>query len=280
MTQSSGSQDGGTAARRGRRPVRPGPDSGPVALLARRLWELKKQAGDPSFADMASRLGAARLAPGSTAVRRHVWRGRVWTAVPYRVLQDTEDYLVVAGWPGLRGLVSTTLIDTITNGGHDRDRPIRELASGTWELGWWAWRRTSVRSWYGLDAYFTIRQFFDAEHRPLCWYVDFDLPKQRTPLGIDTFDLMVDLIADPDLSGYRWKDEDDYEHARRLGLIDDRVHRRVTEARQEVVGLIETRQGPFAHDWTPLPHETWPVPSLPEDAATGHLRDLPSGSAP
>jgi hypothetical protein len=53
----------------------------------------------------------------------------------------------------------------------------------------------------------------------------------------------VDLITEPDLSGYRWKDEDDYEHARRLGLIDDRVHRRVTEARQEVVGLIETRRG-------------------------------------
>ncbi|MFB4268166.1 hypothetical protein [Nonomuraea sp. GTA35] len=49
----------------------------------------------------------------------------------------------------------------------------------------------------------------------------------------------MDLIAEPDLSGYRWKDE----HARRLGLIDDRVHRRVAEARQEVVGLIETRRG-------------------------------------
>ncbi|GAA2213692.1 hypothetical protein GCM10009850_091550 [Nonomuraea monospora] len=80
-----------------------------------------------------------RFTPGTTAVRRHVRQGEVWTAVPYRVLQDTDDYLVVAGWPSLRGLLSTTLIDTITNGdAADRKHPIRELASGAWELARWS----------------------------------------------------------------------------------------------------------------------------------------------
>ncbi|MFD0478659.1 hypothetical protein ACFQ0B_68545 [Nonomuraea thailandensis] len=70
MTQSPGSQDEGTGARRGRRPVRPDPGSGPVALLAHRLWELKEQAGDPSFADMASRLGAAASKSSLAAAAR------------------------------------------------------------------------------------------------------------------------------------------------------------------------------------------------------------------
>ncbi|KAB2344779.1 NBR1-Ig-like domain-containing protein [Actinomadura rudentiformis] len=48
-------QDGG---RRGRRSRRPDPSSGPVAGLAERLWRLKQEAGDPSYAEMAS-LGAA-----------------------------------------------------------------------------------------------------------------------------------------------------------------------------------------------------------------------------
>ncbi|GAA2617078.1 NBR1-Ig-like domain-containing protein [Actinomadura fulvescens] len=48
-------QDGG---RRGRRSRRPDPASGPVAALAERLWRLKQEAGDPSYAEMAS-LGAA-----------------------------------------------------------------------------------------------------------------------------------------------------------------------------------------------------------------------------
>ncbi|UBU16094.1 NBR1-Ig-like domain-containing protein [Nonomuraea gerenzanensis] len=72
MTQSPGSQDEGTGARRGRRPVRPDPGSGPVALFAHRLWELKEQAGDPSFADMASRLGAAASKSSLAAAARGI----------------------------------------------------------------------------------------------------------------------------------------------------------------------------------------------------------------
>lgn len=30
-----------------------------------------------------------RFDAGSTVVRRHVWQGKVWSAVPYRVLHDT-----------------------------------------------------------------------------------------------------------------------------------------------------------------------------------------------
>ncbi|MFG1685116.1 DUF402 domain-containing protein [Nonomuraea sp. NPDC049269] len=202
---------------------------------------------------------------GSTVVRRHVWQGKVWSAAPYRVLHDTEDCLEVVNWPGLRSLMSTTWITSYVNGRTHRDRTIRELASGQWELGWWDWRDTTVRSWYGIDAYFTVRQYFDAQQQPLAWYVDFDLPKQRTHLGIDTFDLLLDLVAEPNLSHYQWKDEDEYQQGRRLGLIDDQVHQHVTAAREAVIGLIETRQGPFAHDWSPPPHESWPMPVLPED---------------
>ncbi|MFC4006209.1 NBR1-Ig-like domain-containing protein [Nonomuraea purpurea] len=70
MAETSGSQDEGTGSRRGRRPIRPAPESGPVALLAHRLWQLKEEAGDPSFADMASRLGAAASKSSLAAAAR------------------------------------------------------------------------------------------------------------------------------------------------------------------------------------------------------------------
>ncbi|MFC4116954.1 NBR1-Ig-like domain-containing protein [Nonomuraea zeae] len=70
MAESSGPLDEGTGSRRGRKPVRPDPESGPVALLAHRLWELKEQAGDPSFADMATRLGAAASKSSLAAAAR------------------------------------------------------------------------------------------------------------------------------------------------------------------------------------------------------------------
>ncbi|GAA4231470.1 hypothetical protein GCM10023075_43620 [Streptosporangium album] len=51
------SQDHGK--RRGRQSKRPDPDSGAVGAFADRLWRLKQEAGDPSYAEMSSRLGAA-----------------------------------------------------------------------------------------------------------------------------------------------------------------------------------------------------------------------------
>ena len=45
--------------RRGRQPIRPDPDSGAVGAFADRLLRLKEEAGDPSYAEMSSRLGAA-----------------------------------------------------------------------------------------------------------------------------------------------------------------------------------------------------------------------------
>ncbi|MFG1998096.1 NBR1-Ig-like domain-containing protein [Spirillospora sp. NPDC048911] len=55
---SSAVDQGKDGGRRGRRSRRPDPSSGPVAGLAERLWRLKQEAGDPSYAEMAA-LGAA-----------------------------------------------------------------------------------------------------------------------------------------------------------------------------------------------------------------------------
>ena len=41
------------------------------------------------------------FAPGATAVRRDVLAGRVWTAMPQRVIADTGDTLTLAYWPGI-----------------------------------------------------------------------------------------------------------------------------------------------------------------------------------
>ncbi|MFG1688058.1 NBR1-Ig-like domain-containing protein [Nonomuraea sp. NPDC049269] len=60
----------GRGARPGRKPVRPEPGAGPVAALAYRLWELKAEAGDPSFAEMATRMGAAASKSSLAAAAR------------------------------------------------------------------------------------------------------------------------------------------------------------------------------------------------------------------
>ncbi|MEU7742018.1 NBR1-Ig-like domain-containing protein [Nonomuraea sp. NPDC049158] len=57
-------------SRPGRKPVRLDPAAGPVAALAYRLWELKAEAGDPSYAEMSTRMGAAASKSSLAAAAR------------------------------------------------------------------------------------------------------------------------------------------------------------------------------------------------------------------
>lgn len=81
--------------------------------------------------------------------------------------------------------------------------------------------------------------------------------------------MLLDLIVEPDLSSYTWKDEDEYSHGRRLGLITDTLHSRVDQARQQVIALVEAQMGPFTGDWAiEQPAPGWPALALPPDTLT------------
>jgi uncharacterized protein DUF402 len=210
------------------------------------------------------------FAEGATVVRRDILRGKVWSAIPHRVVADSGDTLVLARWPGVEMVGPATWIEWLRTGDNAvRRQAIPNLAAGQWELGRWTWRDTTVLNRCAAGEYFSVSRSVSAGHGPGGWYVNFELPYRRTAIGIDTFDLLLDLVVEPDLSGHAWKDEDEYAHARRLGLISDSVHHQVEQARLRVLGLIETGQGPFAGTWAAWRRDPgWPVPALPADALT------------
>jgi hypothetical protein len=149
---------------------------------------------------------AAVFPEGATVVRRDVLRGKVWAAAPYRVIQDTGTGLMLACWPGVEMLVPTTWIQWLRTGDDAvRKQAIPNLAAGCWELDRWAWRDTTWLARFEAGQHFSVSRFFDPEGRCGGWYVDFVRPYRRSPIGIDTFDLLVDLVVTPDLSACRWK---------------------------------------------------------------------------
>ncbi|WP_317985953.1 hypothetical protein [Streptomyces sp. 5-10] len=96
--------------------------------------------------------------------------------------------------------------------------------------------------------------------------MNFERPTVRTGDGFDTFDLTVDVVVAPDLTSWQWKDEDEYAHVRRLGIVTDTEHQAVDAARDQALAMLEERSGPFADAaawsawrWNP----TWPAPQLP-----------------
>jgi Protein of unknown function (DUF402) len=213
----------------------------------------------------------ARFPGGATAIRRDTFEGRVWTASPHRVIHDTGDELVLAYWPGIQSLAPTTWIDWLTTGDLTaRDAAIATLAARRWDLDHWTWCETTWLSILTPGAFFSVNLFFDAQHHSLNrWYVNFQRPYQRTPIGVDTFDLVIDLVVTPDLSSYTWKDEDEYRHSRRLGIIDESTHEHVQHARDQVIAMIEGRHGAFGAPWADWRADpSWPTPTLSHDTMT------------
>ncbi|MFC9843850.1 DUF402 domain-containing protein [Streptomyces sp. NPDC060223] len=205
---------------------------------------------------------------GETVVRRDVHRsGRVWSEQALRVVADTCEALVTACAPGAEVMWPALHAKARADG----DRSVRieafdTMATGEWQLAPGAWQETELLLWKPPTAWFSVNAFYTSAGLRN-WYVNFEHPTRRTRDGFDTFDLAVDLVVAPDLNSWHWKDEDEYAHVRRLGIVTDTEHRAVELARAQILAMLEERAGPFADidywaawRWRPA----WPPPRLPQ----------------
>jgi predicted RNA-binding protein associated with RNAse of E/G family len=113
--------------------------------------------------------------------------------------------------------------------------------------------------------YSTIYFWNDESNEFLCYYINFQLPFHRSHCGVDTLDLDLDLIINPDFS-YRWKDVDDYQKAIENEIIFPEWVEGIESARQDVLEKLETRRYPFDGSWLNWkPDPSWSPPKLPEN---------------
>jgi hypothetical protein len=211
-----------------------------------------------------------RFGDGDTVIRRDTHAHRVWTASPHRVLADNGSDLTLAYWPGITSWAPKPWIAWT----RDRDPAARadilpSLAAGRWDLDLWTWQDTLWVSLLRDDELFTVNLFADPQHGPRFWYLNFQRPFTRTKIGIDTFDLFLDLVLDPDLSRPRWKDEAEYQQARRLGIIDEATYRQIEAARERALALTDGPLHELVEQWEGLRLDpSWPIPTLTPDALT------------
>ena len=144
------------------------------------------------------------------AVWRDVHDGRVWRAQACRIVEESPE--LIALWMP-RGSSTCSKDDAGERAPHP-DRRVGARAGRRWT-------RDAASCVARPGRAHSVYVFWGDEGTLSHWYVNFEQPLRRTPVGFDTFDEKLDLIVMPD-GTYRWKDEDELEQAAAAGLLDAR----------------------------------------------------------
>ena len=196
-----------------------------------------------------------RFAAGQTVCVRDVFRGRVWSARPMLVVQDTSD-LVALYLPSKTHWKEPKALD-----GSRATAQCR--AKGEWKLVDSVVSGASVLRLLMPGRPYSFLCFWTESPRSFeMWNITLEEPLRRTPLGFDSLDLMLDLLVAPDLEHWRWKDEDEVLKAVELGLLSSDDARRLYGDGRRAVGALKysALALPAWSAWAPPPE--WAVPSL------------------
>lgn len=195
-----------------------------------------------------------RWKPGSHVLLRVVLNGRVLSAQPHIVVRDTPDVTVL--W-----LPSGTVWMKPTG----REEAVKKRLNGEWQLFSDIWngegllRLTEPGRPYSVLVFWTPGM--GAVDR---WYINLEDPLRRTDLGFDYLDQLLDVVVAGDRKTWRWKDEDEFDDAVRVGLIDRSKALELRTAAKEAIEQIRFSRPPYTDEWrTWRPEAGWTLPELP-----------------
>jgi hypothetical protein len=191
--------------------------------------------------------------PGEQVTVREILHGRVWAARPFRVVRDAPDLLALYIAPG------TTWKVPASADGH-----LPAMDARSWGLMDRVWQGHGALQLVLPGATHAWIAMWSGPERGLDhWYVNFQEPLRRTAIGFDTLDLVLDLVVSPDLSAWRWKDEADFDEAKRRRRVSRAAARDVAQERERVLACVRSGLLPFDPTWaTWTPDPSWEIPTL------------------
>ncbi len=203
-----------------------------------------------------------RWPSGATIVVHEVWHGRLWSARPQTVVEDARDRLVLWCPRGTRWRTATTP-PTRPRAATRAERFVASLTAGDWVLGEFIWDVSTLvlvrpGDWHAVWV------CWKETGEPWGWYINLQRPFRRTKHGLQTMDLMLDVIVDLDRR-WRWKDEDEFAALVAARLIKEDEARQVRVEGEHVIAQLAANVVPFSerwHEWRPDPQ--WATPELPQ----------------
>ncbi|TAK25266.1 MAG: DUF402 domain-containing protein [Chloroflexota bacterium] len=156
-----------------------------------------------------------RYDPGAAVVWRSVKDGVVDAANPCRVVRDDDALIALYVCPGTRCRRRKG-----RRGGPSGRQMLPDGWTGEYED--WAWHTHRALFLYRSgDAHSTGLFWREADRVFLYWYVNLEAQWRRSPVGFDTWDHALDLVVKPDLSSWRFKDQDEFDWLRDVGIITE-----------------------------------------------------------
>lgn len=177
-------------------------------------------------------------------VKRRIHQGRIWSAVPHLLLDDSGDEVVTLSIPGSSAYAPRH--------NYHMSEVRRSFVTGEWELTEYTWKQfiAVVRNRPG--RHFNVMHLFEPNTGEfLSWYVNFERPIMRHDDGLvlDTQSLWLNLIVLPDGKTF-WKDTDHWMWASENGMFPPVEVAKVEQLREELLADAAAGTGPFDGSWT------------------------------
>jgi protein associated with RNAse G/E len=194
--------------------------------------------------------------PGSSVIIREVWDQRIWTVRPVTVVEDTSELIALYMMPG-----TVCKHPRAING-----LPVPHFLPDSWVLQDKVWCGGGALYLAYPSAWYVTIGFFNENNTAISeWYINLQTPYQRTTLGFDYLDQELDIIIDPSLSAWSWKDEEKFLDAQKRHRILTEPAVWVRQVGEDILHQLENGQFTLPTDWINWkPQVSWTVPRLPE----------------
>lgn len=200
-------------------------------------------------------------AGGDRILLRNWLGGHISYVLPLTVVEDNFDFsalYLAAGAPIKR---------RVAPDGSPLDRSLLyvERDEIPVEVGDGMWTENSILMLTKLGEAHSFWAFWRAEDwKFLGWYVNLQAPLERTPLGFDSADHVLDITVELDGS-WEWKDEDEFEDARRVGRFTKDEAEEILAEAGRATSKIRNREWPLGSEWEKWrPEPEWALSRIPE----------------
>ena len=202
--------------------------------------------------------------PGDHVAYRGIVNSRVRIARPVTVVEDRPERTILLLVPGAQcKFPSDLLARKYDNSAAEIPSRWQVQASGQWAMIDWVWQAQRFLIFMEPGAYYTTNLLWcDETDEFRAWYVNFEQPFRRTPIGFDSLDLELDLVIQAD-GTQRWKDEAEYHEGIQQGGISAEEVRQIDAAKPIVLERIARKEEPFDTRWLNwMPSYEWAIPEL------------------